>query len=464
MELAPKETLMPPGGGHHAERGDDITNVLAIFRFSKFHKFMKEGNIMKRALGKTVGLICIGLLLLVGLSAMENGEARAADTFKIGETNPFSGPAAYLGTVYHEGTKFVVDEWNAKGGILGKKIEIISEDNEFKPDVAVRKVKKMILQDKVNIFGSGTGSHIAVALNKVAKTYKTVGVNYGFSQPCPKKDFTRYYFRAGPSPYGVTSAQAQLLATTPYRRIYLIYQDYAYGHAMVKYFKEHLKRWVPDAKVVGEDAHPLGCKDFAPYINKIMASKADCIWSSNFGVDALNLAKQARALGLKRPFPIIEHLGEELGYVRGLGDDAVDVLHAFGCSLRVPTQEHQEMIAKWHELHKNDKDPMTWWPASAMGDTIMAWKVILAAIEEAGSFDPDKIIETFEGFWYKTPVGFYEMRKADHQMIMPYTGGVIEWDNPYYDGSIRPECKYPWLGKNIKRFPAMETASPPFYH
>ena len=413
----------------------------------------------KKAIWGTI----IFMLSLFILIARPYG-ARAADTFKIGETNPFSGPAAYLGTVYHEGTKFVVDEYNAKGGLLGKRIEVISEDNEFKPDVAVRKVKKMILEDKVNIFGSGTGTHMAIALSKVAAQYKTIGINYGYSQPVAKKDFTRYYFRAGVSPYSVTSGHAQLIATTPHRKVYMIYQDFAYGHAMATFFKENLKRHVPDAQIVGEDAHPVGPKDFAPHINKIIASKADIVWSSNFGVDAFNLVKQSRALGLKKEIPFVTHLAEELSFENTLKDDAIGFLHCFCYSLRIDTPENKRIVAKWHEQHKKDKDPMTWWPASAMGCTIASWQWIFAAIEKAKSFDTEKIIEAFEGFRYKTLVGDYVMRKSDHQMLVPVVGGMIEAENPYYDGSIRPEMKFPWLGEKIIIFPAEKVAPPEWYH
>lgn len=402
------------------------------------------------------------LALILALPAPS--PTHAADTFKIGDTNPFSGPAAYLGLAYNEALKFVVNEYNAKGGLLGKKIEIITEDNEFKPDVAVRKVKKMILEDKINIFGSSAANHIAIALNKVSASYKVIGVNYGYGQGMDKKDFSRYYFRAGVSPYSVTSGHAQLLATTSFRKVYLIYQDYAYGHTMAKYFKENLKKHLPDAVIVGEDAHPLGLKDFAPYINKVINAKADCVWSSNFGVDAYNLVKQARVLGLKAPFPFVTHVGEELSYVNTLKEDAVGILTSFSYMLRVNTPENEQVIAKWHEQHKNDKDPMLWWPSSAMGATIMNWKVILAAVEKAGSFDPEKIITAFEGFRYKTPVGWYEMRKEDHQLIIPIFGGVIESQNPYYDGSIRPDMKFPWPGPKIHTFPPEKVAPPEWYN
>lgn len=97
---------------------------------------------------------------------------------------------------------------------------------------------------------------------------------------------------------------------------------------------------------------------------------------------------------------------------------------------------------------------MDWWPAGIVGQTILGCKMTFAAVEKAGSLDPEKIIEAFEGMWYKTPVGWWFMRKCDHQVILPMFGGEIQagW-NPYFD--------FPWLGTDIITFPAAESAIPP---
>jgi branched-chain amino acid transport system substrate-binding protein len=412
-----------------------------------------------------MGTVFMSLFLILSLFlVMVPRGAKAEDTVKIGQLDPFSGPVSFVGPEFYRPIKFVVDEQNAKGGLLGKKVEVISEDNEWKPETAVRKAKKLILEDKVKFFGSGTGSHIAMALSKVAKSYKTIGINYGFSQPVPKKDFTRYYFRANVSPYHFASATAQLMAKKPYRKFYIICQDYAYGHAHAKNFEAQIKIHLPDAKIVGVDFHPVGTKDFGPYINKIINAKADCIYSSDFGIDALNLIKQARALGLKAPFPFISSVGSNPFIMYQLKDDGVGIHHAHSYLKDIKVPENQEMIAKWHEQYKEDKEYSFWWPTAFGGSIIYAWKMIFAAVEEAGSLDTEKIIDVLEGFWWKSPLGWYEMRKCDHQMIMPVFGAVVVagW-NPWWNGSIRPEIKFPWNGPNtMVRFPAMETAFPPW--
>jgi branched-chain amino acid transport system substrate-binding protein len=415
---------------------------------------------MKRSFLIPVGRVFIGLsLVLISLGLVPN-LARGEDTVKIGQLDPFSGPAEYIGPWFRAAIKFAADEQNAKGGLLGKRIEIFSEDDEFKPDVTSRRAKELIMNRKVNFLGTGTCSGCAMAVSKVAASLKTIGINYGFSQPVPKEDFTRYYFRANLSPYNTASALAQYMATMPYRRYYLISQDYAYGHGSAKAFKEQLKIHLPDAKIVGEDFHPLGNKDFAPYITKIIGANADCVYSPNFGVDAINLVKQSRALGLKVPFPFATIAMIDPQVLNGLKEDAVGIHGAFCYSMRVNTPENQQMIAKYHEQYKKEKNYWLWWPAASM---IFSWKMLFAAVEKAGSLDPEKIIDTFEGFRWKSPVGWYEMRKADHQVMLPMFGTTVQggW-NPYYNGSINPEVKFPWEGPKILTLPPMATAGPPF--
>jgi hypothetical protein len=79
----------------------------------------------------------------------------------------------------------------------------------------------------------------------------------------------------------------------------------------------------------------------------------------------------------------------------------------------------------------------------------------------AGSLDPEKVIQAFEGFQYKSAVGLWTMRKCDHQAILPMYGGVtVAGWNPFYNGSIRPDVKFPWEGPNIEMFSADKVALP----
>jgi len=410
---------------------------------------------MKGKHSKILGIYTGCFILILTLFAGVPFGAMAADTVKIGNQQPMTGPMEAYGRAFAVGLQFVVDEQNAKGGLLGKKIEVITEDNEFKPDVGVRKAKKLVLENKVDFLANAMGSHIAIALNKVAAESKTLLFHYGaMTDGIMGKEFNRYTFRMTTSIYNLNVAQALLLATTPYRKLYSINMDFVAGHEGDRLSKELVKRYAPDATWVGTDFHPIGTKDFGPYITKIIASKADAIVSQTYGPDFINMVKTARAMGLKAPFPFFNNLAKHPYLLNDLKDDAVGIHWCHEYSLRVKTPENEEMIKKYHEQHKEDKDFLTWWPSSDTSMAILGWKMVFAAVEKAGSLDPEKIIETFENnFQWKSPVGLWTMRKCDHQVILPVYGGVIEGGpNPFY--------KFPWAGPKVIQFPAEKVALP----
>lgn len=347
--------------------------------------------------------------------------------------------------------------------MLGKKIEILTADSELKPDVAVRKAKKFILEEKVNFLSHNSGSHISVALNQVSAKYKTIYINSGgMSDFVQGKEFSPYSFRLCQNAHLFVAALAQMMSTKPYRKYYIICQDYAWGHDVANAFKSELKNYIPDAEIVGEDYHPIATKDFGPYMNKVIASKADAIFTGNWGADAINIVKQARELGLKAPFPLVMTHGVDPYIENESKEGTVGIHYAYAYSAQWNTPENKAMVARYHEQHKNDKDFLTWWPVTHIGVVICAWQMTFAAIEKAGSLDPDKIVEAFEGMWFKTPVGWWHMRKCDHQAIIPMFGGEVKsgW-NPFFNGSIRPDVSFPWLSPEVFRAPATESAIPP---
>jgi branched-chain amino acid transport system substrate-binding protein len=388
--------------------------------------------------------------------------ANAEDTVKIGMLTTLSGPFEFVGRIYVSGAKFAVDEQNAKGGLLGKKIELIIEDDEFKADVAVRRARNLILEKQINILNGAVGSAASIALNKVADANKTILINHtATADSIQGKEFSRYGFRVITNQYSIIAALANVLGTKPYKRYYILNQDYALGRDSAAAFKTLLASRLPSTVIVGEDYHPPATKDFAPYINKIIAAKAEVIATSDFGPDFTNLVKQSRSLGLKDVKFVALWAGGDPYAMNALKDDAVGIYHANGYSMRVNTPENQKMIAAYHEQHKNDKDFQTWWPYAQIGQSILGLRMVFAAVEKAGSLDPEKIISTFEGFKYESAVGPFTMRACDHQTLMPIFVGLMEGGlNPYFNGSIRAEVNFPWEGPDIVTVPADQVALP----
>src|SRR5208283_4039339 len=118
-----------------------------------------------------------------------------------------SGPFEFVGRTWVAGAQYAVDEQNAKGGLLGKKVELLVRDDEFKPDVAIKRAKSFILDDKINFLIGGGPS--VLALYNLATTYKTILINtIAPGDNLQGKDFSRYSFRVIQNMYANTAGLA----------------------------------------------------------------------------------------------------------------------------------------------------------------------------------------------------------------------------------------------------------------
>ncbi len=210
----------------------------------------------------------------------------SAETVTIVMIDPLSGTMKDVGDRSIQGAQFAVDEINAAGGLLGRQLKLQPEDSQLKPDVAARKATKAVLQDGAKFMFQLTSTAVAQALMDVAEKNKIIYVNFGAeSDFLTGKNFNKYSFRTCFTTTNRARAYAEFFKTKPWRKFYLMNQDYAFGHAVNDDFKAVIKREMPEAKIVGEDFAPIGNKDFGPYITKILASGAEIVYTGNYGND-----------------------------------------------------------------------------------------------------------------------------------------------------------------------------------
>jgi len=387
-----------------------------------------------------------------------SAEAKTNDVIKIGICGPFSGFLLNFGEQQKAALDMAIEEQNAKGGLLGKKIVVFYEDDEYRPEVAIRKAKKLILEDKVHILGSFLGTHIASALNQVGAKYKKIVINNGgMGDIIQGKLFNRYAFRLRYNAHAMITGLILYMKETKVRKIYIISPDYVYGHDTAKTFKTQLEKYIPDATIVGEDYHPLRNKEFGPYVSKIIASKADGVFTVSYGSDSRLLIKTAREMGLKAPFPFFTYAALNIGLMRemGEGNEQVNgIVQAADYAFTVNTPGNKAFVKKWNDKFKHEKDANWWWPGLSGGMCYAGWQMVFAAIEKAGTLDTEKIIDTFEGMWFKSILGWWAMRKCDHQLILPiFVLQASSQSNPWYP--------FPWVAPEYRVFPASEAALPP---
>ncbi len=346
----------------------------------------------------------------------------AQDTVTMVQLDPLSGPFKDVGDLSVAGVQFLVDEVNGAGGLLGKKIKYMPEDSQLKPDVAVRKATKAIMEDNAKIILQLSSTAVARALMDVAEKNKAIFVTLGAeSDFLTGKDFNPYFFRTCFTTANRSKAYAEFFKTKPWRKIYLINMDYAFGHAVADDFKNTMKKEIPDLKIVGEDYHPLATKDFGPYISKILASGAEIIFTGNWGTDLEVLIRQGTQMGVKTRYAT--YFLDDRVRLSNIGEFAVGSFVNSTYLPTIDTPQNKGFLERWHKKNKDTKDP---WPTAQIGYGYNGVSFLFEAIKKAKSFEADTVIKAWEGMEYNSLVGKQIMRTCDHQILMPGPIGEIQ--------------------------------------
>lgn len=368
------------------------------------------GSIWKIARG-----FAFGLAGLIGTSALIPVSVHAAEPIKILGLDVTSGPFKDIGDRYLLGVKFAVDEINAGGGINGRPIKLSIDDSQLKPDIAQRKALKYILDDGVKIIIGGTGSNVVKALAQVADKQKVILTLYsGEDDAITGVDFVPSVFRLALNTSMHATATVAALADKPYKKFFLLHQDYSFGHSIAKSYKKSLDRFKPGWQLVGEDYHPIATKDFAPYIQKIIASGADMVLSGNWGSDLSILHKQAADFGVKQPFGHI-FLSDPVA-MREIGKAAVGSITSEIYMVGVDNPGNRAFIERWNKQNKGTDNP---WPEFAIGKGYNTMMFLAEALKKAKSDDHDAVIKAWEGLEFDGLIGRQVMRACDHQIQTP---------------------------------------------
>src|SRR6476620_5989339 len=226
--------------------------------------------------------------------------ATAADTIKIGFPIPLSGPTAVYGEPVLQGAELAVSEINARGGVLGRKFELLSRDSKANADEAVRLAREMIIKNNVEFLSGTLTSAEAPAVSTIAKENKIV-----FVAPTAKtmlltapQNLHPYIFRIASNTLIEGRTGAAILAKwQDVKKVATIAPDYAYGRDAVAAFIEYIKKLRPDIEIVDQQWPKLGEPDFTAFVTAQMGKKPDAVFCDVFGGDFVSFTKQATPLG-----------------------------------------------------------------------------------------------------------------------------------------------------------------------
>jgi branched-chain amino acid transport system substrate-binding protein len=377
---------------------------------------------------------------------------------------PLSGPFKDVGTEVAAFVEYAVEQINAKGGIIGQQVKLIELDNQMKPDIAVRMARKAVLEEGAKVIMNHTSSAVGLALSKLAPDLNVVYVDlHAEADEITGSEFQPNTFRVSFSTSMHSGMLANYFAKSPYKRFYLLNQDYAFGHAVSDAFKKtFLKVKRADQEIVGEDFHPMANKDFGPYITKALAAKPEVLITGNFGPDLPGLVKQGRDLGLKAV--IGSYYLDAAVYMNQIRNAGVGAITAEIYLASVNTKKNQDFIKSWqawYKKHYPDRPKFYLVPSSVGGVCIDGLAFLAEAIKKAGSTDAAKIVKAWEGLSYEGVMGKLTMRPCDHQI---QAGGYVATIQA--DHAFKSVLDFPFLSKPVaipleqSSVPGNETGNP----
>jgi branched-chain amino acid transport system substrate-binding protein len=397
--------------------------------------------------------IGVGAAAVAGASAgvatsLGYSPAAVADNAPIllGDVDESTGVYAVSGASQRLGKKVCVDEWNARGGVLGRQITMVHADTAAKPDIAVPNTRKLIEQDKVDFITGEVASNCGLALSELAQE---TGILY---TAAGTHDTTITGSKANLCTFRTTAANAMLanaVATKllPFgKKWFFITPDYAYGHSAQQGFADVLT--ANGGTVVDNELTPFPAStgDFTPQLSKVKNSDADVLVISLYGNDLVNCMKQLVQLGVDKK---VKAIGGPLNGVElGIGYGAENNRGIWGSlwAPDYPTAASQTFVTKLKAAGAQYYDFRMYlgW---------LATQAALTGIQRAGTTDAATLVRamgdmSFDGL-RKQPC---RLRACDHQN---------EIDVVVYQAIPESEWKFPnQFFKDISDVPASTTLVP----
>jgi branched-chain amino acid transport system substrate-binding protein len=355
----------------------------------------------------------IAKLGVAGAFMLALAPAQAADPIRVGVVTPLSGTYAPIGKQVRWGAELAVKEINAAGGVNGRPFELLFEDEEANPPVAVRKAEKLLQQDKVDLLTGTVNSGSTLAVGQVAERNDRILVTtVSYAPSITGAQCSANVFRVNANAYMQSNALTSwLIKNAPGKRYFFIGPDYEMGRSTISAFQSDVKRL--GGTDAGATFPPLGAKDFTPYIGQIRAARPDVIMTATAGNDTVRLLTQLNEYGiLNDKLTLAGAAGavtqENLGAMGGAGEG---FLSAAGYSTDIDTPANKKFVPTFKKEFQHDPDLFA-------ADTYGLFYLFKQAIEKAGSTDTAKVRAAMEDAAWETPQGTKKIRKGDHQAVV----------------------------------------------
>lgn len=351
------------------------------------------------------------IALAVALSLGASLVVAQSGPIKIGVVTPLSGTYTPIGEQVKMGLDLAAKEINAAGGINGRKINLIYEDEEANPAVATQKAEKLFQVEKVDFLTGTVNSGSTLAVGQLAeRNNKLIATTVSFADSITGDKCSPNVFRVN-ARAGMQSAAlaAWVDKEIPKANIFFIGPDYEMGRSTVSAFKKASTE--KGAKDVGEVFAPLDNKDYSPYFGQVRAAKPNVIYTSVAGNDTVRLFSQMDEYGLNKGVTLVGASGTVTSQNMGaIGKSANGFVTGVGYSPKLDNPANKKFVADFQKAYSKLPDL---YGADSYG-LLYFYK---AAVEKAKSTETDKVRAAMDDLSWQTPQGTKKMRAGDHQAM-----------------------------------------------
>jgi branched-chain amino acid transport system substrate-binding protein len=357
------------------------------------------------------GLAAVGAGVTVSGVPFVNRLALGQQPIKLGVVVPQTGPMALESQEMLAATQIAVEDVNADGGVMGRKVEMVVRDSEFKPEVAKRKATELIEVEKAPFLVGAIVGFEGIAMAEVGCKNDVLVSFFGQNFLTVKGKMCKYQFGNNLTPYQTAAAAARFVdAQKMGKRWHMLANNYSWPQMFERAYSLVAKQ--VGAEWTGVTWAPLGTRDFLPFLPKVAAAKADVVFITTWAADQVACAKQVQEFGLAKHSQVI-HSITELTFAEAAGKGVYENFYS-GMPWYWHLKDKFPAAKKYYDRHYAMRKRA---PSGYTASTYSTVRVLLDTAREVKSLDTDKVTRALEGRKFQYLKGPEEIRACDHVNI-----------------------------------------------
>ena len=351
-----------------------------------------------------------GAALVTGFPFV-NRLARGEQPIKVGVVVPQTGPMALEAQEMLAATQIAIEDINADGGVLGRKVETVIRDSEFKPEVAKRKATELVEVEKAAFLVGAIVGFEGIAMAEVGCKNDVIVSFFGQNFLTVKGKMCKYQFGNNLTPYQTAAAAARFVdAQKMGKKWHMLANNYSWPQMFERAYSLVAKQ--VGADWTGVTWAPLGTRDFLPFLPKVAAAKADVVFITTWAADQVACAKQVQEFGLAKQCHVI-HSITELTFAEAAGKGVYENFYS-GMPWYWSLKDKYPAAKTYYDRHFALRKRA---PGGYTASTYSTVRVLLDTAREVKSLDTEKVTSALEGRKFQYLKGPEQIRACDHVNI-----------------------------------------------